>query len=76
MIFLIKASFKKALVPRLVLFLLTLMKDRSWQMCVHSRVINKITIKCRYPIPRLDDMLDMIARAIIFSKIDCKVVTF
>jgi len=41
-------------------------------MCVNSHAINKITVKYRFFIPRLDDILDLMSGVTIFSKIDFK----
>ena len=41
-------------------------------MCSDCHPINAITVRYRYPIPCLDDMLDELSRATIFSKIDLK----
>ncbi|GKC46700.1 putative reverse transcriptase domain-containing protein, partial [Tanacetum coccineum] len=45
-------------------------KDRSFLMCIDYRELNKITIKNRYLLPRIDDLFDQLQGACYFSKID------
>src|ERR1700738_28715 len=47
-------------------------KDGSMRMCVYYRALNKITIKNKYPLPRIDELLDRLLGAKYFSKIDLR----
>ncbi|GKE85651.1 putative reverse transcriptase domain-containing protein, partial [Tanacetum coccineum] len=47
-------------------------KDGSFQMCIDYRELNKLTVKNRYPLPRIDDLFDQLQGSIIYSKIDLR----
>ncbi|GJR49707.1 putative nucleotidyltransferase, ribonuclease H [Tanacetum coccineum] len=47
-------------------------KDGSFRMCIDYRELNKLTVKNRYPLPRIDDLFDQLQGAGYFSKIDLR----
>ncbi|GJU64758.1 putative reverse transcriptase domain-containing protein, partial [Tanacetum coccineum] len=47
-------------------------KDGSFRMCIDYRKLNKLTVKNRYPLPRIDDLFDQLQGSRVYSKIDLR----
>ncbi|KAA0065422.1 ty3-gypsy retrotransposon protein [Cucumis melo var. makuwa] len=47
-------------------------KDGSMRLCIDYRELNKVTVKNRYLLPRINDLFDQLQGAIVFSKIDLR----
>ena len=47
-------------------------KDGTMRMCFDYRQLNKVTVKNKYPLPRIDDLFDQLEGAPLFSKIDLR----
>jgi hypothetical protein len=45
-------------------------KDGTWRMCIDYQALNKIMVKNRYPLPRIDDLLDQLKNVVYFTKLD------
>jgi hypothetical protein len=48
------------------------MKDGTKRMCIDYRALNEVTIKNKYPLPRIEDLFDQLRGASVFSKIDLR----
>jgi hypothetical protein len=47
-------------------------KDGTQRLCMDYRALNEVTIKNKYPLPRIDDLFDQLYGACVFSKIDLR----
>ena len=47
-------------------------KDKTLRLCIDYRQLNRVTIKNRYPLPRIDNLFDQLRGAQVYSKIDLR----
>jgi hypothetical protein len=67
-----KGLVRESLSPCIVPTMLSPKKYGGWRICIDLRAINKITIRYKFPLPRMDDLMDFFRGDIFFSKIDLK----
>ena len=67
-----KSLTRESLSPCAIPTVLAPKKNGEWRMCTNSRAINKITMKYRFPMPRMDDIMECLSGAKYFTKIHLK----
>eukprot|EP00253_Pinus_taeda_P006325 PITA_06325 len=65
-----KNYIRPSVSPRGAPVLFVKKKDGTFRMCIDYRQLNKLTIKNKYPLPRIDELFDQVKGATMFSKID------
>ena len=70
--YLSKGFIRKSFSPWALPILLVKKKDGSMRMCVDYRSLNAVTIKNKYPLPKIDELFDQLKGAKYFSKIDLR----
>lgn len=63
---------RKSIIPCVIPIVLAPKKGETWRPCTDSRAINRITIRCRLPIPRIEYLMDCLSEAKYYRKIDLK----
>ncbi|GJX56250.1 putative reverse transcriptase domain-containing protein [Tanacetum coccineum] len=67
-----KGFIRPSFLPWGVLVLFVKKKDGLFQICIDYRELNKLTVKNRYPLPRINDLFDQLQGSSVYSKIDLR----